>query len=487
MSKRPNVLLITVDHWPARLLGSAGHPVIQTPTLDELAKSGASFSNCYAECPVCIPARRSLMTGTTPRTHGDRVFKETLEMPNFPTMAQTFRDAGYQAFGVGKLHVYPQRNRIGFDDVILDEEGRCSYGSVDDYELYLGDEGYAGQQYDHGMSNNEYCSRPWHLPDETHATNWATRNIARVIKRRDPTRPAFWFLSYRHPHPPLVPLRDYLDMYQGLEIDEPVIGKWARSEGLPYKLQSAVAQGERFTAIQTEMAKRAFYALCTHLDHSLRVVIGTLREEGLLDDTVICFTSDHGDMLGDHNIWAKRSFYEGSANVPMILLGTAGDERVGFNKVDERLCGWRDVMPTLLDLASIDIPDTVEGLSMIGEEKREWFYGEVGEGDCATRMIRDSRYKLIYYATGNARQLFDMENDPRELVDLSKDSGHAEILDRLTGLLISELYGEDLTWIKNGQLVGRPSREFQETPNRGLTSQRGSHWPPPPKSDMPQI
>ncbi|MCH2615035.1 MAG: sulfatase-like hydrolase/transferase, partial [Opitutales bacterium] len=120
MSEKPNVLLISTDHWPATLLGCAGHPAVQTPTLDQLAANGTRFINTYAECPVCIPARRTLMTGTTPRTHGDRIFQETLPMPDLPTMADTFRNAGYQAYAVGKLHVYPQRDRIGFDDVILD-------------------------------------------------------------------------------------------------------------------------------------------------------------------------------------------------------------------------------------------------------------------------------------------------------------------------------------------------------------------------------
>ena len=101
MSTKPNVLLISTDHWPAALFGAAGHPAIQTPTLDELCRSGVRFSNAYAECPVCIPARRTLMTGTPPRAHGDRVFKDKLTMPEIPTMAQTFRDAGYQAYAVG--------------------------------------------------------------------------------------------------------------------------------------------------------------------------------------------------------------------------------------------------------------------------------------------------------------------------------------------------------------------------------------------------
>jgi arylsulfatase A-like enzyme len=233
------VLLICTDHWSAPLLGEAGHSAIQTPTLDALARSGVRFTNAYSECPVCIPARRTLMTGTPPRTHGDRVFKDTLPMPALPTLAQTFRDAGYQAYAVGKLHVYPQRDRIGFDDVILDEEGRTQYGVTDDYELFLGDEGFAGRHFDHGMSNNEYSWRPWHLPEHTHATNWATQQMARTFKRRDPTRPAFWYLSYRHPHPPLVPLQTYLDLYRDVEIDVPFHGEWSRDRAaLPFALQS---------------------------------------------------------------------------------------------------------------------------------------------------------------------------------------------------------------------------------------------------------
>ena len=187
------------------------------------------FTNCYSECPVCIPARRTLMTGVSPRKHGDRDFGETKPMPALPTLAQTFRDAGYQAYAVGKLHVYPQRSRIGFDDLILDEEGRTQYGVIDDYEMFLGDRGFPGRQFDHGMSNNDYNTRPWPLPEDTHATNWATAQMVRAIKRRERGKPAFWFLSYRHPHPPLVPLQAYLDMYAAGDVRRAV----QRSNGRP--------------------------------------------------------------------------------------------------------------------------------------------------------------------------------------------------------------------------------------------------------------
>jgi arylsulfatase A-like enzyme len=355
----------------------------------------------------------------------------------------------------------------------------------------LGDEGFPGRQFDHGMSNNEYCTRPWHLPEHTHATNWATAQMVRVVKRRDPTRPAFWYLSYRHPHPPLVPLQTYLDMYRDDEIDRPFHGAWSEDEdALPYTLQANRNAGVHLTQADVGAARRAFYALCTHIDHQLRVVIGVLREEALLDNTIICFTADHGDMLGNHGLWAKRLFYENSANIPMLLVGTSGalgDGRVGHHRVDDRLVGQQDIMPTLLDLCGVPIPETVEGMSMVGERRRDWLYAEIGEDATATRMVHDGRHKLIYYPVGNRRQLFDRRDDPHELNDVAASPAYAAALERLTRTLIGQLYGGDETWVRNGDLVGLPARHFVPGPNKGLSSQRGNHWPPPPKTNMRQI
>ena len=240
---RPNVLLIVADHWAAEHLGFAGHPAIITPGLNELAASGVRYTNAYSECPVCIPARRTLMTGMSPRSHGDRVFNDRLRMPDATTMAQAFRDAGYQADAVGKLHVHPQRDRIGFDSVILDDEGRPQWGTLDDYDIYLGDQGFAGRQFDHGMSNNQYNWRPWHLAEEHHATNWAGRMMARTIKRRDPNKPAFWYLGFRHPHPPLVPPQSMLELYRDVEIDRPYVGDWVRgTDKLPFAISALLSR-----------------------------------------------------------------------------------------------------------------------------------------------------------------------------------------------------------------------------------------------------
>ena len=111
------------------------------------------------------------MTGLTLRTHGDRVYSDRMTMPDVTTLAQAFRNAGYQTCAVGKLHVYPQRNRIGFDDVHLLEEGRYEFGVVDDYQIWLGENGYLGQEFMHGMGNNNYLTRPWHLDERAHPTN----------------------------------------------------------------------------------------------------------------------------------------------------------------------------------------------------------------------------------------------------------------------------------------------------------------------------
>jgi len=490
---RPNVLLITTDHWPASLLGGAGHPLIQSPTLDQLARNGVRFTNAYSECPVCIPARRTLMTGTPPRVHGDRTFQTTLPMPELPTLPQVFREAGYQTYAVGKLHVFPQRNRIGFDDVLLAEEGRPQWGVVDDYEIFLGDRGFAGRQFDHAMSNNEYAVRTWHLPDDCHVTNWTAREMCRAIRRRDPTRPGFWYCSFTHPHPPLVPLEFYWNLYQDAEIPLPNTGDWARDfENLPYrvKLQRNGWHVDRETDVRA--ALRGFFALCTQIDHQIRLVIGTLREEGLLDDTIILFTSDHGDMLGQHGLWAKRLFYENSANVPMIVMGTADDDRVTPGEVDDRLVGWQDVMPTLLELAGLPIPESVAGHSMFGDRRRDYLYGECNEGATATRMIHDGRYKLIYYPAGNRTQLFDLQNDPQELVDLGGASELEPVRAQLTAKLIEGLHGDDLDWLSEPRdgsqiprdatrgLGGLPEPALEPAVNRGLSLQRGIHWPPPP-------
>ena len=222
------------------------------------------------------------------------------------------------------------------------------------------------------------------------------------------------------------------------------------------------------------LGRQGFYAQCSYIDHQIRLLIGQLREEELLDDTIVMFVSDHGDMLGNHGLWAKPPMYEWSAKIPMILVPTAAYDRAGHHQTDERLAELRDVMPTLLDLCGIDIPDTVEGMSLVGDDQREHLYCEHFEvPEMALRMIRSGNHKLIWYPCGNRLQLFDLNADPQEMRDLASEPDSAPILKQLTALLISELYGDDLDWVQNGKLIGTPAPDFEPQPNRGLNGQRG--------------
>jgi arylsulfatase len=473
METKKNVLLICTDHFPGSFINS-GSRGPHTPVLDTLASDGIRFTNFYSECPVCIPARRCLMTGLSPRTHGDRVYSTTMRMPDVPTLAETFHNAGYQTFAVGKLHVYPQRNRIGFDDVLLQEEGRYEFGMVDDYQIWLGEQGYAGQEFMHAVGNNTYYTRPWHLPEYTHPTNWATKEMIKQFSRKDPDRPVFYYLSYSFPHPPLVPLQTYYDMYDDSEIDEPVCGDWVDDS---YIMRAMTEASKSYSRKEIIRAKRAFYAQCTHIDSEIRLLIGTLREFSLLDDTVIVFTSDHGDMLFDHHMVAKRCFYERAANIPLILTGKPLE---GFHgKIDDRPGTLADLMPTLLDICGISIPESVEGISLMADTRHEMIYGECGEGNKATRMVHDGRFKLIYYPAGNVLQLFDLDSDPEEMHNVVSLVAYAPEKEKLTRFMLSKLYGDDLKWISNGKLTGFRAPAYIPKTDYGLYNQRGYHWPAP--------
>jgi arylsulfatase A-like enzyme len=205
----------------------------------------------------------------------------------------------------------------------------------------------------------------------------------------------------------------------------------------------------------------------------MRLLIGMLSEEGLLEDTIVMFTSDHGDMLGNHHLWAKPTMHEWSSKVPMILMPTAAYDRIGHHQVDDRLAALRDVMPTLLDLCSIPIPETVEGHSLLSAHRRDHLYCEHWEDDRAMRMIRTDQHKLIWYPIGNRYQLFDLEADPQEMRDLAGDPAHARLRSDLADLLAGHLYGSDRRWVRDGQLVGEPDKEFTPAPSRGLAGQRG--------------
>ena len=482
MHERKNVLLITVDQWSAENIGHLGNNTILTPTLDELAASGISYTKSYSATPVCIPARRELMTGTGPATHGDICQTAKLPMPKgIPTLASVFRDAGYQTYAVGKLHIWPQRDRIGFDDVLLHEEGRHQDDMrQDDYERFLSLNGYHGLEYEHGMNNNNYMYRPFPLPEKLHPTHWTASQMCEVIRRKDPTRPAFWYMSFAAPHPPLSPIKDYLYLYDNKVIPMPYIGDWAMNDSTtPYacKYYQNLRTVKGYAVVAD--ARKAAWAECTYIDHRIRTVLGTLRECGELENTIILFTADHGDMLGNHGLWCKNLFYESSCRTPLILVPTEDFQFTPGSK-DDRLVLQRDIMATMCDMCGIEIPNSCEGHSIISDCKRDKIFGELWTDERMTRMLTDGHYKLIYYGYDNQFQLFDLDNDPKELKDVSKETNYRAVFEALKDQLADCMQARDTEYLSDGEITGlnEESQSIKKRKNfkmnkRSLLLQRG--------------
>ena len=176
-------------------------------------------------------------------------------------------------------------------------------------------------------------------------------------------------------------------------------------------------------------------------------------------------------MLGNHGLWSKPPMHEWSAKIPMILMPTAAAQT--HHQRDDRLAELRDIMPTLLELCGLPIPDTVEGHSLVSATLREHLYCEHFDDEKAMRMIRSGAHKLIWYPVGNRIQLFDVLQDPQEMRDVADDPRMADVRARMTQMLVDELYGSDEKWLRDGELVGEADRVLEPLVNRGLSGQRG--------------
>ena len=218
---RPNILMITTDQHRADSLGIAGHPVLQTPYLDRLASTGIRFTSAYSACPICIPARRTLLSGQKASEHG--VLTNVHKPLEGPTLPGELTSVGYQTHLVGKLHLYPERKSYGFQGTDWSDSPSPS-ARRDDYERYLNDHGIAGRDVmAHRINQNGWVVRPWHLEEKYHFSNWCADRALEFLERRDPTRPFFLNVSFFHPHQPLMPPRTYFDRYRDTELPPPNI------------------------------------------------------------------------------------------------------------------------------------------------------------------------------------------------------------------------------------------------------------------------
>ncbi|MCZ8513718.1 sulfatase-like hydrolase/transferase [Paenibacillus filicis] len=434
----PNIVLITTDQMRADLMGCAGNPIIQTPHLDFLAKRGGRFTQAISTQPVCIPARATIMTGLEGHSLGITTYKEGFEIPVEDTLPRLLNQAGYQTKAVGKMHVYPERCHYGFESMLICEEGRIigqannENKGLDDYEQWLAEQGYPGQAFGHGLANNEYAVTPWHLPDRLHPTEWIGLETCKAIKNRDWTRPLFLWSSFTAPHPPLAPLLNDLYLYDRDSMPKPVKGDWVGNHPLFHQYNLAQWFGDQTTEKQTDLAYRAFYALITQVDRQINRIIGTLREEGMLDNTWFIFASDHGDCMGDHQLWSKSNFLRGACNIPLIITPPPRgnlDRAVAENWVpgitSHSVVGLQDIMPTCLEIAGVAAPNGLDGKSLLpllkepSAKVRDAILGEFGPIGKRSFMLSDGCWKYIWYEEDDAQLLFHVADDPDEISDLS--------------------------------------------------------------------
>jgi arylsulfatase A-like enzyme len=324
------------------------------------------------------------------RSHGRVGYRDRVPWRYDTTLPGELAKAGYHTQGVGKMHFYPARNLCGFHNVVLhDGYLHCERSvnkrleTVDDYMPWFRERaGAAADFIDHGVECNSWVARPWNYDENLHPTNWVVTKSIEFLNRRDPGKPFFLWMSFVRPHSPLDPPQAYWDMYRDAEIPPPPVGDWAKEFPEGSVVDASGFEG-RLDRRAFERARRAYYALITHIDHQIGRFREALHEYGLLSNTLVLFTSDHGDLLGDHNLLRKALPYEGSARIPLVAYSPPAFD-MGFERgsVIDRPVELRDIMPTCLEAAGAPVPQDVEGLSLLplarGEKTawREYVHGE---------------------------------------------------------------------------------------------------------------
>ncbi len=469
--ERPNLLLVMTDQQRGDGLALAGHPVLETPHMDFLGRSGTYFRRAYSECPICIPARRTIMSGQAPAVHGVLGNHNTEWSPPH-TLAGDLRAAGYQTYLVGKLHLYPSRKRFGFDHMVLSNSPR---GRDNDYVDWLAQFG-APAPLDrwamaHGATPNGFIGRPSHLDEtRTHAF-WCVTEAISFLAKRDPTVPFFLNVSFYDPHPPCTPPAFCFERYDAMALPEPVVGDWAPNvsgPGLGDDPEAVKTTGlVHLDPRQMHRWRAAYFGTISHVDYQLGRLLQYLRESGLLEQTFILFTSDHGEMLGDHHMIGKARALEGAAHVPFLCRPP---KMWGYpsGQVINAPVGLQDVMPTLLDAAGLPIPESVTGRSVLPLLRGDLRPGEwraVLHGEHARRYaqhggmhyLTDGHMKYVWYSQTGDELLFDLEADPQEHHNLAAGEDSDSRLQYWRQSLVHELRDRPEGFVAGGQLVpGRP-------------------------------
>lgn len=419
---RPNILLIMDDQHRADCLGVAGHPAIQTPHLDQLAYEGVRCTAAYSDCPVCIPARCSVISGLYASTYGKPYFfsHQSFPIDRQRTLMALLTRAGYQTQAVGKMHFYPERACYGFENMVLDF----------DYAEWLRDAGgfRGGAFTGRGLGLNEFDPMLSPVPAPLTNTAWTVEESMRFLRRRDPDRPFFLWTSFNKPHPPIDPPEPYYSWYGDAPIPDPALGDWVDDPPLAQRLHRESNKYDRIAPETVRRIRASYYGLITEIDHQLGRLFGLMKQMGLLDNTLIVFTSDHGEFLGDHRDFGKQLLYDASARVPLIIRWPKGyrPERRGVTM--DAPVALVDLLPTLVEFGGGTVPDGLDGRSLLGLAAGEAveprpFIPLMHEQYGGMFGLTDGKIKYLWFRWGGREQFFDLQADPAERHDLAAAAG----------------------------------------------------------------
>lgn len=467
-SQRPNILFLITDQHRADCLGCDGNLVIKTPNFDRLAREGALFAHAYSSTPTCTPARAALLTGLSPWHHGMLGYGKVAERYPFE-MPRALNDAGYHTFAIGKLHYAPQRNYHGFQGALLDESGRVqSPGFMSDYRQWFKSKAPDLDPDATGIGWNDYRSGVYVLPEELHPTRWTGDRAVEFIEKYERPEPFFLKVSFARPHSPYDPPQRFWDMYREKDMPPSHVGEWAEKHApLGEKANYNRWHGDLGLA-QVRRSRRGYYGSVSFIDEQIGRVLKALEQRDMLEDTFILFTTDHGDMLGDHHLWRKSYAYEGSARIPMLIRWpkSMGMERQRGQKISQPV-ELRDVLPTFLDVAAGSMPEHLDGTSMLrlvrGKTEGWRAFIDLEHDRCYSdenhwNALTDGRWKYIYHAFDGGEQLFDLKNDPGELRDLASDMDYARTLKFWRRRMVKHLSERGEQFVADGDLVTRPEK-----------------------------
>jgi arylsulfatase A-like enzyme len=421
-AKRPNILFFFPDQHRYDWVGANDAVGVETPHLDTLGKRGVQFERAYCASPLCAPSRACLALGVEYDRCGVPSNKEDLA-PNTTTFYELLRDSGYHVSGCGKFDLNKGEQKWGLDGSYLLREWGFSSGinnagkwdairsgseaPADPYMKYLYDENLAGIHIAdfgnrRGDPNRGYSfTEPTPLPEPAYCDNWIAQNGLDLIDAAPNGQPWFLQINFAGPHLPM-------DITKRMD-------EGCRSGVHPQPNRNTEFPPEVHTAI-----RQNYSAMVTNIDRWLGVYIETLRDRGELDNTLIVFSSDHGEMLGDHNLWGKSKPHEPSVGVPLAIAGPG----VQVGAQSEALVSIMDLAATFLECGHAAVPEAMDSRSLlpllrgVTTTHREYLHSGLGD----FRVVRDGRYKLVTgYPDAQSVALYDLRDDPLENHDVAAE------------------------------------------------------------------